>query len=567
MQPPAEILTRARQCHQTGDVAEAARLYRQFLQLQPDNPEALALLALACQQQGKTAEAEACYRRALQLRPRVPEIHCDLGILLQSLGRPADAADAFREAIRLRPHFPEAWNNLGGILFKANQNEEAIACFERAVRLRPGYAEACVNLGNALRHDDRLAEGLHWFREALRHRTPYPKADTNLGVALLEMGQVEEAETHLRAALGHHTNPVSVWWILAANGLYRDTDPGPEELRARLSDAKLAPVERSQLHFILAGLLERQEALDGAFFHFQEGNRIRRDLLSREGHAFDPARHESLVDRLIATFTPAFFERVRGFGLEAETPVFVVGMPRSGSSLVEQIISHHPLAAGAGELRDFPRLAEALPAHVGSNQPYPECVGRLNAGTARALGETYLRRLQRVAGSAPRTTDKMLENFLHLGLIAAVLPRSRVIHCRRDALDTCVSCFLQFFHGLDFTWDLVDLGYYYRHYQRLMVHWRQVLPLAMLEIDYESLVAETEREGRRLLAFCGLDWNERCLRFYENPRAVRTVSKLQVRQPVFAGSIGRWRKYAAHLRPLREALRLTGDEEGAPHGG
>jgi hypothetical protein len=302
-------------------------------------------------------------------------------------------------------------------------------------------------------------------------------------------------------------------------------------------------------------LLDRAGAYDEAFQHFQEGNRRRREQFLQEGQGFDRAAHSELVDRLLRVFTADYFERVRGFGSDSEVPVFVTGMPRSGTSLVEQILSHHPEAAGLGELRDIPKMVTDLPARLQTAEKYPECLAYLDQAAVQGLGQAYLNRIQQLAGSARRVSDKMLENFLHLGLIATLFPRARIIHCRRDPLDTCVSCYLQFFHGLDFTWDLADLGSYYRDYQRLMAHWQTVLPMPILDINYEDLVADVEDQSRRLLTFCGLDWNDRCLRFYENPRAVRTVSKLQVRRPIYTSSVGRWRHYAAHLGPLQEALR------------
>jgi tetratricopeptide (TPR) repeat protein len=500
--------------------------------------------------------AERWYRQALEVRPADAEAHFQLAMLLMSQGRADEAAGHFEQAVRLRSDSPEAWNNLGNVQLLRGQTAEAVRCYREAVRLRPGYAEACLNLGTALREDDRTAEGLAWYREAVRLRPGHPKSRLNLATALLEAGESREAEVHLRECLKHTPGSPWVLRILVANDLYTDADPGPDALRARLADPQVSPADGANLHFTLARLLDRAGRPEEAFAHYGECNRLRRDLARQAGDAFDPAEHARFVDRLIAFFTPDWFARIGGLGLDTEVPVFVVGMPRSGSSLVEQILSHHPEAAGAGELRDLPHLVESLPQRLGAADPYPECLSRLDQGAARQLAEGYLARLRELAGPARRITDKMLENFLHLGLLAALLPRARVVHCRRDPLDTCVSCFQQIFRGLTYTLDLADLGRYYRGYERLMAHWRAVRPLPMLEVVYEELVADVEGVSRRLVEFCGLPWDERCLRFYENPRAVRTVSKQQVRQPVYRSSVQRWRRYGAHLGPLIEALGL-----------
>jgi hypothetical protein len=231
-------------------------------------------------------------------------------------------------------------------------------------------------------------------------------------------------------------------------------------------------------------------------------------------------------------------------------------MMRSGTSLVEQILASHPRVFGAGELPDVGLLLKELPQRLGTAQEYPECASLLDAPISRSLAEKYLAKLRHLGGQAARVVDKMPFNYLRLGLIAALFPVAKIIHCRRDPLDTCLSCYFQNFSGSHpYTFDLSDLGYYYREYQRLSAHWTNVLPLKVFDLNYESLTADLENESRRLLDFCGLDWDDRCLRFNETQRVVRTSSVLQVRQPIYRNSIGKWKQYEAHLQPLIEALR------------
>jgi Sulfotransferase family len=305
---------------------------------------------------------------------------------------------------------------------------------------------------------------------------------------------------------------------------------------------------------VLGHLLDRAGSTDEAFEQFKQGNALRRSLLQQSGAAFDAAAHSRRIDRTIFFFSPDFLQRNQEFGLPTDVPVFIVGMPRSGSTLVEQILSQHSQVHGAGELKDVHRLVANLPARLGSTAEYPECLAELDATTARELAEAHLQRLTRRSGAAARVTDKMLDNFLHLGLLATLFPRARVIHCRRDPRDVCLSCYFNYFNGLPFTWDLDDLGRYYRDYERLMAHWGAVLALPILDVAYEDLVADLESQCRRLVDFCGLAWEEQCLRYNENRRVVQTMSKLQVRQPIYTSSVGRWRHYAAQLEPLLQAL-------------
>lgn len=556
MATAAESFLIGRQRHLAGDFAAAEALYREVLERYPAHADTLAHLGVLRHQRGHLAEAEDLYRKALAQRPGDVDIHFKRGLALVDLGRLEEAADAFGEVARLRPDAAEPWNNLGNLAFDRGNWDDAIRCYREAVRRNPRYAEACLNLGKALRENDEVDEGLRWYREAVRLKPDSTKAHNDLAAALLETGALAEAESHFRDCLRLSPNMPKVLCSLAGNGLYRDSDLAPDELRARLADPALSAMDQSFLHSALGFLLDRAGAYDDAFSHLAEGNRIRREVAAREGERYDAEEHTRFIDRLMETFTPEYFRRVQGFGLESDIPVFVVGMPRSGSSLVEQILTQHPDVAGLGELRDIPRLAERLSARMGAIEQYPECVARLNGAMVQDLGGGYLARVRRLAGESVRVTDKMLDNFLHLGLIATLFPKARIIHCVRDPMDVCLSSFMQVFRGLPFTRDLGDLGRYYRDYKQLMGHWKHVLPLPMLDVVYEELVADPELVSRRLLEFCGLPWDERCLRPHENPRTVRTVSKLQVRRPISGGSVGRWRRYAAHLGPLREALGL-----------
>ena len=263
----------------------------------------------------------------------------------------------------------------------------------------------------------------------------------------------------------------------------------------------------------------------------------------KENKLFDQAKHRSLVDNLIAVFTPEFLEKTRKFGIDSETPIFVVGLVRSGTTLVEQILASHPEVHGAGERKEIDQLAVTMHTQIQGAEPYPLCLDRLNPGMARSLAYGYLQRLAVEAGTASRIVDKMPHNYLHLGLIAMLFPRGRIVHCRRDPMDVCASAYFQNFKWMTHAASIDDIAFYYREYTRLMEHWRRVLPMPIHEVVYEEMVADTEAMSRKLVSACGLEWDERCLAFYRTKRTVQTASKLQVRQPIFNRSVGRWKPF------------------------
>jgi tetratricopeptide (TPR) repeat protein len=540
---------------------EAAKCYREALGLRPDFPVAHNNLGNALRALGQPADAIPCFQRALRLVPAYPEAHNNLGVALADLGRQEEAIVCYREALRLKPDYAQAHNNLGNALRDLGKGEEAVPCFREAIRLWPGYTEAHNNLGVALRDLGQFPEAVACYREAIRLQPDYADAHNNLADVLLDHGELAEALAQSQEALRlqpDHAQALYCLGQLAAQGLVEFPEGQLERVRTLLTAPGLKPTDASLLHFALANVLNYQAHYDEAFAHYEQANALRRRVLQQSGKSFDRREHDRRFHLLLEFFTPEFFQRSRSLGLATEVPVFIVGMPRSGTSLVEQILSHHPAAFGAGELKEMGDLVVALPRLLRSAKGYPECLEDLDKDTARRLAAEYLQGLERLGGTTPRVTDKMPDNFRHLGLIATLFPQARIIHCRREALDVCLSCFFQNFRVLYYTWDLEDLAFYYRRYEQLMAHWRAVLPLRICEVAYEDLVADQEGVSRRFVEFCGLEWDDRCLAFEENRRPVQTASKLQVRRPVYASSVGRWRRYAAHLEPLRQALGLAG---------
>ncbi len=402
-----------------------------------------------------------------------------------------------------------------------------------------------------------MAAAITHFREALRLKPSAVTPRIHLSDALLEQGDLDEALAHGLEALRLDRGFALAWCVLgelAGVGRHTFTEADVQHMRDLVAGGHLGAHDASMMHFTLAAHEERQGNYDEAFHDYRQANELKHQVYGDRKMAFDSGKHVELIDALIDVFTPEFFARTRHYGADTELPVFVVGMVRSGTSLVEQILASHPLVFGAGELRDIEQIAGNLPQPLNVVAAYPACMTALSPAVARTQAYAYLQRRASAGGAVLRALDKMPHNFLHLGLIAALFPRARIIHCRRDPMDVCASAYFQNFKWLPYAARLEDIAFYHRHYERLMDHWRRVLPLRMHEVAYEEMVAGQETVSRNLVAFCGLDWDERCLEFHRSTRTVQTASKLQVRQPIYSQSVRRWKRFAHHLQPLRDAL-------------
>lgn len=550
-----------------GRPGEARQRYETALRLKPDLIEARNNLGNALRQLGESDAAIAQYRQALARRPAYVEAWCNLAAALQARGDLEEAGTAFGEALRHRPDHAPAWRGLAAVQREQGDFSAALDSHRRAAAADPDGLRDQLDLGDALTEVGRAAEAEACFRAILAR---WPTAsDAHIGLAHLARGAGDDAAArrHYEAALAIDADGID-----ALRGI-AELDRGALDgaLRARMSrlvaDERLAPKQRSHLCFALARAAESGGAYEQAFAHYAEGNALRRSEIEREGKRFDPGAHADYVDRQIAAFTPTLFQRLALLGNASELPIFIVGMPRAGTTLCEQILASHSAVHGLGEQLDIQTMARVLPQRLAAAGaaplPYPECLAGLTPEVAGPLVGAYLARLQRLAPQALRVTDKHPTNFRHLGLIAALLPRARLIHCRREAMDSCFSCFTQDFEApIPWAWDLASLGRYYRQYARLMGHWQHVLPVPVFEFVYEEVVADLPGVARRLVEFCGLPWEERCLNFHETERPVLTASRWQVRQPLYGSSVGKWRHYERHLAPLKAAL--EGSESGQP---
>ena len=533
--------------YRAGRLAEAEACYRRVLVLQPGHSVSHYNLGVVLQEQGKLDEAIAAYRRAIRITPQFALPYCNLGNVLKGQGKLKEATAAFFEAIRLDPDFMEAHYNLGIALREQGRFDEAIAACRRAIKIKPDFAEAHRRLGNALQDQGKADEAIDAYRKAIALKPDLAAAHNDLGLALVDLGRFSEARESLEQAI--RLTPGDPKYRLNASNVTRFVvgDPRLAELERLAEDAASHSMDnRIGVHFALAKAFDDLGRHADAFRHWLDGNALYRQQID-----YDEATTLEEMDSVRSVYTREFIQASQGGGHPTSVPVFIVGMPRSGSTLVEQILASHPQVFGGGELPYFRNIVEkTLTAPAGS------------APTGKdIIGARYLAAIEQLAPDAAHITDKLPRNFIFAGLIHLTLPNAPIIHTIRDPIDTCLSCFSKLFsQEQDFTFDLAELGRYYQHYQDLMAHWHKVLPPGrILDVRYEDVIADLEGQARRLVAHCGLDWDPRCLEFHKTERPVRTASAMQVRQPLYHSAIGRWQVYAEFLGPLLAELGLASE--------
>jgi tetratricopeptide (TPR) repeat protein len=515
--PFREWLAKAAELHRTGKLEDAEGIYRQILQRDPKNLEALRLLALIAMQFEHYGQAEQFLKRAV------------------------DTA----------PDFLAAWVDLSRAQLERLDLEAALASIERAAALNPGSSNVQVHLANVLARSGRHAEAVETYRRAASLNPEVPAPWIGIGNTLKTIGRQAEAIEAYRHAAALRPHNSESWWSLSNLKTFRFEDAEVEAMQRQLADERLTDESRAQFSFALAKAHEDRGEYARAFELYAEGNRLRRRLEN-----YDPVQTEVMNDRIRAVFHDAFLERHAGQGHADPAPIFIVGLPRSGSTLIEQILASHSQVDATHELPEAGRLVQRINRGRSDRIAYPEATREFAGDQWAALGRAYIDDTRKYRHGAPRFTDKMPNNFPSIGLLALALPNARFINARRHPIDTCLSCYRQLFaRGQSFTYDLTELGEYYLEYEKMMSHWRAALPGRILDVQYEEMVADQDAQTRRLLDFCGLPFEEACLRYWETGRAIRTASSEQVRQPIYDSSVNFWRNYERELAPLIEILR------------
>ena len=534
-----------------GQPAEAIEPLRQAAQLQPANAVLLHDLGLACFETNRIDDAITALRQAVLVDPRFTDAHFHLGIALEKRGDIRGAIVAYDRATELRPDLTEAWFRAGALVYTLGHREEAIGCFRRAAETGPRTSFGRLGKARALLTEDRDLEAEKVLQKTVAVEPQNALAHDLLGNLLSELGRFDEARVCFERAIALAPLLAGSYYDLVRCRRISLDDAGlVGQMDAALATPGLEAAQRHRLHLALAKAHDDLGNYRLAMEHLDAADAVRRASL-----AFDPAAFSAEIDRMIARCTPALIAQAPQLGRTDVMPVFIVGMPRSGTTLVEQIISSHPQVGAGGELNYWNECGAAWHAQ--------DSEGVDPAFLARA-GADYLRLLREVAPRRARVTDKMPFNFLWAGLIHLAFPRAPIIHCRRHPVDTALSIHQTHFHpALALPTGGTELVEYMRGYRRLTDHWRQVLPAdRFIEVDYEELTRDPEPMIRRIIAACGLDWNDACLQPERNPRAVKTPSKWQTRQPIYRNSVARWRRYEPWLGPLRALMDETADATG-----
>jgi tetratricopeptide (TPR) repeat protein len=605
---------------QRGNLDEAQAALAKAIELNPQSPEAYSNLGIVHFDRKEFEEAAACYEKAIALQPNFPEAHNNLGNAYRALDRRTEAVACYQRAVTQRDGYAEAYNNMAAALRDAQDFESAEHAYRKAILQKPGYIDAYNNLAIMLSGLDRTEDALRYLAEALKldekhvpsllnvartqlkrnayaiaeqaaiiardlepekaephvvladiqHELDHPEAALRhieravelepeaadvrsfYGVLLKSLGRIDEARAEVRKAIDLNPKLYSAYSNL--NDL--ETFGADHDLLAKMEEI-LAEVEDPEserylpLHFAFAKALEDAGDYPRALEHYRIGARLRRGQLK-----YDEAETLGFFDQIKAAFPREIFENRPFEGNPSNVPVFIVGMPRSGSTLVEQILSSHPQVFGAGEVKILNRSLGMLRDRFPSIPKFPAMVAALEPAHFSQIADTYLAEVQSKADGAARITDKLLTNFFFVGLIQLLYPNAKIIHTRRNPVDTCLSAYTKLFKDdMPHSYDFGELGRYYRKYEELMRHWDEVLPAGvMMTVDYEAVTEDLEGNARALVDHVGLKWDKACLAFHTSTRAVKTASVVQVRKPVYKTSVDRWRRYGEGLAPLLEAL-------------
>jgi tetratricopeptide (TPR) repeat protein len=533
--------------------AEAIESYEKAAYFRPGHAETWINLGNAHNKLEHYELALAAYEKAAALKPNDAGIDNNLGLAANGLKQPKAALAHFRKAIALQPDYADAHLNLAKLLEDMGRLKEALAGYEKVMSLAPDRNDALVSKGLLLKDLGRYEEAKECFVEAIDRQPDDAEAHNGLGLLNEELGRGAESTQNYLAAIRGQPGSVGAYFNLAYQGYLAKDERLFEQLQELYAHRDSLPQEiHVYLCFAMGKTLEDRGRYDEAFSAYEEGNR-----LQHLSHPFDEAAAEKSQKEILSFFTVDVINRCRSIsaGLssfpDARKPIFIVGMPRSGTTLIEQILSSHPKVFGAGELTVFDEVTEGIQLPKADAPGWEAACAHL-----RELGQRYLDRVWKQAPDAEYITDKMPGNFLHLGLLKLMLPDAKIIHAMRDPKDSCWSCYThRFSKAHDFTYDFGMLGRFYLRYEKQMQHWHAVLPPgSILDVRYENVVAEPEREVRRLLEYVGLPWDDACLKFHENKRPVLTASLNQVRRPLYSSSVARWKPFEKHLGPLLEIV-------------
>lgn len=540
-----------------GHQEEAAGYYEQALKLKPNDPAILHNLGLALLLAGQTEESITHFQKALSLRPDYTEAHCNMGKALLATEKLEDAAESYQKALKFNPELYDAHLGLANTLNELVVPDLAEEHYRKAIKIKPDATEAYTGLSAVIRYQGRLDEAIDICHKILELAPEQADALNRLADLFQRKGNSEKAYAQIRELIeSDRLNSIAADTYTRICNEYNCCDDAISRSNQLLENGNTKKGERQTLHFSRGKLHDKRGEYDLAFTHYKQSN----DLTH---YPFDKEKFSAEIDALIEAYSKEALTQLPHSTNQSELPVFIVGMPRSSTSLTEQILASHPDVFGAGELNNINEIVGSLPVELHSNQPHPACLKQLKQENIDNLAQQHLTQLKMLSSDALRITDKMPHNFMNLGLISLMFPRAMIIHCLRDPIDTCLSIYFQKFGpGHAYATDLKNLGFYYRQYLRLMQHWETVIDTPMMTVHYKDTIADQERVSRELVDFIGLPWDEQCLQFHKAKRHVATASYDQVRQKIYTRSLARWKNYEQHIGPLIEALGDTVENTG-----
>jgi tetratricopeptide (TPR) repeat protein len=534
-----------------GRAEEGLAHCQEAVRLKPDLAPLHHNLGNALRALDRFGEARSAFLEAIRLDPDLAQAYAHLGLVLQQEGDLGDALTWLKQAVDLKPDNAAFWEFLAELHGEREDSAEAIRCWQRTLALEPERPTAHNGLGWALQEEGKSLEAAESYRAALRLKPDFAGAQMGLGGLHEELGELAEAEAAFRKALALQPTFALPHAGLATLLRGKLADADLIELEKRLADPKLGQGPRAQLLFALAHVLDARGNCQRAAECLRQANALSLEMDRRHKRTYVPGEHERAVDGILQAFGPDFFTRLAGSGLKTRRPVFVFGLPRSGTTLVEQVLASHSGVYGAGELRLARQSFEAIPQVLGRTEGPLPCVPDLKSESIRVLADRHFEALRVLDdGKSERIVDKMPDNYMYLGFLAALFPDAVFIHCRRDLRDVAFSCWMTDFRSIRWANDPENIATRFEQYRRLMRHWQTVLPVPIHEVEYEKLVDDFETQARRLLAACDLEWEPACGRFHETARPVRTASLTQVRQPIYRQALARWKNYEATLADL-----------------
>ncbi|MBF0193474.1 MAG: sulfotransferase [Magnetococcales bacterium] len=528
----------------------AQKLCLLFLRFRPIHPELIHQLVQILSQSDQIGIAIRLLKQYLQQNPQNPYLHISLGNAYMSCQRLEDAAKCFRKALAIQPNMIGALISLGSALTQLGRVDGAMNCFFKVIELRPNFPNSYHSIGILFLRDSQPEHAIPYFEKACQLNPKMAFAFIHMGHALTELGRFKEAEESLLKGLAIEEGNAGGYSSLSELKSDDKNSSHLNKMEILLQKNILSANDQILMYFSLGRGYMRQGEKERGFRFLSQGNQVK-----RASFHYEINQDAAFFNRIVNCFDTALLEKCKGFGSPSKVPIFILGMPRSGTTLVEQIIASHSQVYGAGEGMGLWHLTDELALLTKTREGFPEGVREIEQNSWHDLALAYEGGLREKSADALHITDKMPHNFLNVGLIHLMFPNAVIIHCKREAIDTCLSIYMQNFTGHHpYSYDLTELGEYYQLYHGLMGHWQNVLPNRMLEVQYEQMVEKPEQTAKKIIATCGLTWEDGCMDFHKSNRAVHTASLVQVRKPIYKSAVSRWKKYEAQLKPLIEAL-------------